>query len=209
MMNGKTRTTLLTVLAVLLIFAITACKQGTADSTGKTGQAQAATAADKSQPAAQAAAAGYDDEGWTFATVPLPEGSNPPRFVSNPDGVLSADTEAELNRMLLYANVELNVESCIVAVNHVYESDVESFAYALFENFKPNNRMLVIVLAYQDKGVRMEIGHDLEAKLSEVECQQMLNNILIPYLREDNVNEGMITLVESIYHKLEGKQKNG
>jgi len=83
---------------------------------------------------------------------------------------------------------------------------VESFAYALFENFKPNDDMLVIVLSYQDKGVRVEIGHELEKRISEVECQEMLNKILIPYLREDNPDEGILSLVEALYHKIEGKQ---
>lgn len=184
----------------LVATAMTACKQTTGSNDVKTEQT-VDTKKDSKEPQPPV----IDDDGWSFATVPIPEGGNPPRFVSNPDGVLSTDAENELNRILLYAKVELGIESCIVAVNHVAESNVESFAYALFENFKPNDNMLVIVLAYQDKGVRMEIGHELEAKLSEVECQQMLNNILIPYLREDNPDEGMLSLVEAVYHKMEGK----
>ena len=189
--------------AALLVTAMNACKQTTGSNAPKTEQKAEPTAVENTEAPTTSA---IDDEGWTFATVPLPEGDMPPCFVSNPDGVLSANAENELNRILLYAKVELGIESCVVAVNHVYESNVESFAYALFENFKPNDNMLVIVLAYQDKGVRMEIGHELEAKLSEVECQQMLNNILIPYLREDNPDEGLLSLVEAVYHKMEGKQ---
>lgn len=186
----------------LLVIAMTACKQQGGDNVAKKEQPAAAKTVEKAQ---EQEAETIDDEGWTFATVPLPDGSNPPRFVSNPDGILTLETEAELNRILLYAKVELGVEARIVVVNHVYNSDVESFAFALFENYKPNENMLVIVIAYQDKGVRMEIGHDLDAKLSEVEGQQLMNNILIPYLREDNPDEGVLTLVETLYHKLEGK----
>jgi uncharacterized membrane protein YgcG len=196
-MTRTIKTALFTAQAALIAVVLTACKQQTGGNPTETPKAANTT------PATAVAA---DDEGWTFATVPLPEGGNPPRFVSNPDGVLSPEAEAELNRILLYAKVDLGIESCIVAVNHVYESNVESFAFALFENFKPNDDMLVIVLAYQDKGVRMEIGHELEARLSEVECQQMLNNIMIPYLRENNPDEGMLSLVEAVYHKIEGKQ---
>lgn len=187
----------------LLAVALTACGQQGGNNPAKTEQKTEAKKAD------QASTPTYDeddDSGWSFATVPLPEKGNPPRFVSNPDGVLSPDAEAELNRILLYAQVELGVEGCIVAVNHVAYSDVESFAYALFENFKPNDDMLVIVLSYQDKGVRVEIGHELEKRISEVECQEMLNKILIPYLREDNPDEGILSLVEAMYHKIEGKQ---
>ncbi len=143
-----------------------------------------------------------EDDAWTFATVPLPEKSNPPRFVSNPDGVISAETEAELNKLLLYFKVDLGVESCVVVVNHVDNSDVESFAYALFDNFEDNNHMMVIVMAYQDKGVRMEIGRELESKISEIQCQQALDNILIPYLREDNPDDGLIALVEGLYDRM-------
>ena len=186
----------------LLATAMMACRQQGSDNTAKTEQS---TENNKTSETTQAAVdAEDDDDGWSFATVPLPQDSNPPRFVSNPDGVLSPDAEAELNRILLYARVELGVEGCIVAVNHVAYSDVEAFAYALFENFKPNDDMLVIVLAYQDKGVRVEIGHELEKRISEVECQKMLNQILIPSLREDDPDEGMLSFVEALYHKIEG-----
>ena len=195
------RTVLFMAVVTLLATAVTGCKQQGGDNAAKTEQTAGTKQASEQTPATVT-----DDEGWTFATVPLPMGTTPPRFVSNPDGVLSPEAEAELNRILLYAKVNLGIESCVVAVNHVYEANVESFAYALFENFQPNDRMLVIVLAYQDKGVRMEIGHELEAKLSEVECQQLLNNIMIPYLREENPDEGMLSLVEAVYHRMEDKQ---
>lgn len=147
-----------------------------------------------------------EDDAWTFATVPLPEKGNPPSFVSNPDGVISAEAEAELNKLLLYAKVDLGIESCVVVVDHVDNSDVESFAYALFDNFENNNNMMVIVLAYQDKGVRMEIGRELESKLSEIQCQQALDNILIPYLKEDKPDEGLIALVEGLYDRMSKKK---
>ncbi len=194
-------------LAVLLAIAMTSCKQQGGTGTPQTGTETKAKTETKTETGTESTTTviADDDEGWTFATVPLPEDTNPPRFVSNPDGVLSPEAEAELNRIFLYARVELGVEACVVAVNHVYESNVESFAFALFENFKPNDNMLVIVLAYQDKGVRLEIGHELESKISEVECQQLLNNIMIPYLREGDPDEGMLSFVEALYHRMEGK----
>jgi uncharacterized membrane protein YgcG len=143
-----------------------------------------------------------EDDAWTFATVPLPQKGNPPRFVSNPDGVISRETEDELNKLLLYAKVDLGIESCVVVVNHVDNSDVESFAYALFDNFEDNNNMMVIVMSYEDRGVRMELGRELESKLSEIQCQQALDNILIPYLREDKPDEGLIALVEGLYDRM-------
>ncbi len=192
-------------LTALRATAMTACRQQGSDNTAKT---EPSTETNKTEQATQPAVdAEEDDDGWSFATVPLPQDSNPPRFVSNPDGVLSPEAEDELNRILLYAKVDLGVEGCIVAVKHVAYADVEAFAYALFENFKPNDHMLVIVLSYQDKGVRVEIGHELEKRISEVECQEMLNKILIPFLREDDPDEGMLSLVEAMYHKIEGKQK--
>jgi uncharacterized membrane protein YgcG len=193
-------------LALMLTVGLTACRQA--------GEPQQATPAAVSENAEQVNNVGAtmspegvsEDDAWTFATVPMPPRGNPPHFVTNPDGVLSPEAEAELNRILLYAKVELGIESLIVVVNHVSHADVESFAYALFDNFEHNDHMMVIVMAYEDHGVRMEIGHELENRLSEIECQQLLDQLLIPYLREDNPDEGMLSLVEGIYHKLENKQ---
>ena len=190
-------------LAVVLTAGVVSCKDNAGNTPAQNTQSKETSAAQNSSGSVGRVS---EDDAWTFATVPLPEPSNPPRFVSNPDGVLSPDVEAELNRILLYAKVDLGVESCVVAVNHVDNSDVESFAYALFDNFENNNNMMVIVLAYQDHGVRMELGRELESRLSEVECQQLLDNVLIPYLREDNPDEGMIALVEGVYNKMSKKK---
>ena len=88
---------------VALTSLLVSCGQSPVGSTGSKQEA------DKTAEQPSAVQAATDDEGWTFATVPLPDGGMPPRFVSNPDSVLSAEAEAELNRILLYAKVDLGI----------------------------------------------------------------------------------------------------
>ena len=115
--------TIMAVMATILTMLLS-CGPSMGGSDKTTGSQESATDGDNAPLAASTPASTTDDEGWSFATVPLPQGGVPPRFVSNPDSVLSADAEAELNRMLLYAKVDLGIESCVVVVNHVADSNV-------------------------------------------------------------------------------------
>ena len=61
---------------------------------------------------------------WTARSLPMPHLTDHSRYVTNPDGILSAQTEQQLNAILMQMDDSLGIESAVVAVNHVDRKSV-------------------------------------------------------------------------------------
>ena len=73
-----------------------------------------------------------ETEAWTAKTIPMPHLTDGSRYVSNPDGVVSAETEQRLNVLLKKMDDSLGIESVVAIVNHVENEDIFRFAQDIF-----------------------------------------------------------------------------
>src|SRR5574344_541925 len=146
---------------------------------------------------------------WTVATLPQPDFSHGERYwVANPDHVVSESTVSELRSMLAQLNDSLDIETAVIIVNHI-EGAIESFAMDVFDQYKVgrNDRGLVMVLAYQDHLFRTQTGRSLEGDLTDAECGQMQREYIIPSMKAERPDSGMIYYTQAIYNLLQGKGK--
>ena len=145
---------------------------------------------------------------WTAENIPMPHLTDGSRYVSNPDGVVTAETEQLLNRQLRRLDDSLQIESAMVIVNHVENEDVFRFAQDLFDRYKigKDDRGLVVVLAYEDHKVRTHTGRALEGDLTDIECSRLQQQYAIPFMKSEQPDSGMIYLTEAIYNTLKGKE---
>ena len=162
-----------------------------------------------SDPVAQASAPVPSEETpvWTADNVPMPHLNDGSRYVSNPDGVVSQNTEQLLDQWLKLLDDSLQIESAMIIVNHVDNGDVFTFAQDLFDKYKigKDDRGMVIVLAYQDHKVRTHTGRALEADLTDIECSRLQQTYAIPFMKSEQPDSGMLYLTEAIYNTLKNK----
>ena len=144
---------------------------------------------------------------WNADNVPMPHLTDGSRYVSNPDGVVTAHTEQLLNEWLRRFDDSLQIESAMVIVNHVENGDVFSVAQNLFDKYKigKDDRGMVILLAYEDHQVRTHTGRALEANLTDVECSRLQQTYAVPFMKSDQPDSGMLYLTEAIYNTLKKK----
>ncbi len=144
---------------------------------------------------------------WNAENIPMYHLTDGSRYVSNPDQVVSANTERLLNQMLKKMDDSLQIESAMIIVNHVEGQDIFNFAQTIFDRYKvgKNDRGLVIVLAYQDHKVRTHTGRALEADLTDIECSRLQQTYAIPCMKAERPDSGMLYLTEAIYNTLKGK----
>ena len=69
---------------------------------------------------------------YTVNTVPKPKNAYENGFVSNPDGILKAETVSKLNQYLDALNKETMAEVTVVALNSIGSAEINSFATELF-----------------------------------------------------------------------------
>lgn len=146
-------------------------------------------------------------EGWSAATIELPHLSDGSLYVSNPDSVLTAETEAAINHTMLQMDDELGIESAVIAVRHVENGDVFRFAQDLFDRYGigKDDRGLVIVLAIDDRHARIHTGIALEADFTDIETRRLQDEYLIPFMKQDMPNEGLKALTDACYSFLSHK----
>lgn len=92
---------------------------------------------------------------YSVATVPNVHLTDSTRFVTNPDGLLSADAEARANAMLQTLMQQTSAEVVCVAVNDI-DADPDDFATELFRSWgigkkdKNNGVLMLIVKRSED-----------------------------------------------------------
>jgi len=145
---------------------------------------------------------------WNARNIPMPHLTDGSRYVSNPDGVVSAHTEEVLNRWLKRMDDSLQIESAMVIVNRVENGDPFRLAQDLFDRYQigKNDRGLVVVLAYEDHRVRTHTGRSLEADLTDIECSRLQETYAVPYMKAEQPDSGMLYLTEAIYNTLKKKE---
>ena len=144
---------------------------------------------------------------WRADEIPMPHMTDGRRYVSNPDSIISQETVTLLDAKLKQMDDSLGIESVVAVVSHVEGADIEGFAQDIFDIYKVGKKDygLVMVLAYDDHKFRTQTGRALEAELTDVECFRLQEQYLIPSMKAEMPDSGMIYMVEAIYNTLQGK----
>lgn len=145
---------------------------------------------------------------WTARSIPMPHLTDGRRYVSNPDGIVSDETVRRLDAQLKQLDDSLGIESVLAIVSRVENGDIFRFAQDIFDIYKvgKNDRGLVMVLAYDDHKFRSHTGRSLEADLTDAECFRLQERYLIPSMKAEMPDSGLIYYVESVYDLLQGKE---
>ena len=145
---------------------------------------------------------------WNAENIPMPHLTDGSRYVSNPDNVVSENTERLLNTWLKRFDDSLQIESAMIIVNHVENEDPFRIAQDIFDRYKvgKNDRGMVIVLAYEDHQIRTHTGRSLEADLTDIECFRLQQDYAIPCMKAEQPDSGILYLTEAIYNTLQKKE---
>ena len=162
----------------------------------------------ETQQAAALLKAADTTEAWMPERIAMTHLEDSMSYVSNPDGVVSAETVERLNQTLREMDTLLNVETAVIIVNHVQNADIEGFAQAIGDKYGVGraDRGLIMVMAYRDKLFRMHTGRELEADLTDAECSRLEQAYLVPALKVDKPDTAMVYLTEAVCQTLKGKQ---
>ena len=138
-------------------------------------------------------------EVYTLETVPSPKVSGQDFYVSNPDTVLSAETEQELNELCTRLNTNTGVELAIVAVDQFDEDHFTTYGFALrlFNRWgigsADRNTGVLIFLARQSRDIQIITGKGIEGMLTDAKCGELLDDNL-SYFADNDFDNGMLAL---------------
>ncbi|WP_336835479.1 TPM domain-containing protein [Sphingobacterium siyangense] len=139
---------------------------------------------------------------YTVDNLPSPKLKGQDYFVSNPDGILSSGTVAELDGLSTQIEAATKGEFAIVVVNdYVGDSDFE-FALKLFNTWgigkKESNNGLLLFIAKDRHEYRFITGYGMESILPDAYLKRIGEKYLVPNFRNEDYDRGVTEAAEFI-----------
>ena len=83
---------------------------------------------------------------------------------------------------------------------------IEEYATSLFRKFgignKSENNGLLLLLSLNERLMRIEVGYGLEGLLPDGKTGRFQDDYMIPLLKEDKFDEGMLNGYKAYLHKI-------
>ncbi|MCP5021692.1 MAG: TPM domain-containing protein [bacterium] len=116
-------------------------------------------------------------------------------WVTDNAGILTASTERKLEALMESYRVGSSHEIAVLTVPELDGTSIERLAlevgrsWGLGEKGKNNGALLVV--AYKDRKLRIEVGRGLEGELTDSRCGRIIRDIIAPYFRKGDTNRGI------------------
>ncbi|MGM9840838.1 MAG: TPM domain-containing protein [Candidatus Limisoma sp.] len=143
---------------------------------------------------------------YTVDEVPNVHVKNRNCYVTNPDGLLSAETEAQLNVVLGDIWQQTSAEPVVVIISTIGDEDYNDFATALFTKWgigkkDKSNGVLILIVDDIHKAV-IRTGYGSEGLLPDIICGRIIRDKMIPHFRDGDYDSGTLEAVNFIHEIL-------
>jgi uncharacterized protein len=155
-----------------------------------------------------------------FSTVVLhaqqiPARPNPPRLVNDYAGLLTADQRETLERKLVAYDDSTSNQIAVVIMESIGDASPGDYATALGREWgvggkEFNNGVVILITTGGAQGKRyvfISPGYGLESAIPDITAKEILDNELIPQLREGNYYRGIDHAVDGIIRAAAGEYK--
>ncbi len=134
---------------------------------------------------------------------------SPTGFVNDFAGVLSAEQKQQLEQKLSGFEKSTGNEISIAVIKNLGGDTVENFAVELFKDWKigkkdKDNGALILV-AIDDREMRIEVGYGLEGVLTDAQSSWIINNEMVPAFRDNDFYGGLNTATDKIISAIGGE----
>lgn len=143
---------------------------------------------------------------YTPATVPNVQLQDYRQFVSNPDGILSQSVVDQINGMCLELKEKDIAQVVVLMLDAVDPGSLDMFAHTMLNRWgvgqKGKDNGLVISVIKLQRDIQFETGYGLEGVLPDALCKRIQTTYMVPYLRDNNWDEGVLEGVRAVYNVL-------
>ncbi|MBX2931118.1 MAG: TPM domain-containing protein [Chitinophagaceae bacterium] len=147
-----------------------------------------------------------------FATaqksIPKP---NPPRLVNDNAGLLNKLDADELEKKLVALDDSTSNQIVVLTVQSLNGEIIEDVAVNTFREWgiggKENNNGILLLIAVEDKKIRIEVGYGLEGAIPDVIANDIIKNDLTPAFKQGNYLSGITKAVDDLSKAAIGEYK--
>lgn len=143
----------------------------------------------------------------------IPEPMSPPKLVNDFAGIFTTDERESLEDMLLSYNDSTSTQIYVVTVNDLQGYPISDYAFRLGEKWgigqkgKSNGAVILIKPKRGNSrgDVFIAVGYGLEPYLNDARIGRILNNYMIPSLRQDDYYRGTAAAATAMMQYLSGQ----
>jgi uncharacterized protein len=123
-------------------------------------------------------------------------------YVVDAAGLLREDTKQRVETICKELDEKTGVQIAVAIVPSIAPLEIEDYATRLFEKWgvgqKKENNGVLFVIAVKERRVRFEVGYGLEGLLPDGRVGGLLRGTVVPHLRHDDWNAGVVAGVEAV-----------
>jgi len=120
---------------------------------------------------------------------------DPQGFVNDYAGLLSQEHKALITKIAEDIRDKTQAEIVIVTIDTVAPLSIEEYAVKLFEKWgigkKGKDNGVLLLVAQEDRTVRIETGYGLEGALPDAICNRIIYNQIIPKFKDGDYSAGI------------------
>ena len=138
----------------------------------------------------------------------IPSPPQPPRRVNDLAGMLPDGAADRMESLLAAYEDSTSTQIAVVLVPDLEGYEVADYASRLFEEWKIGqqgvNNGLLILVARDDRKIRLETGYGLEERLTDALSRRIIEQDILPLLRNGDVEGGIMAGMYRIAEVLSG-----
>ena len=116
-------------------------------------------------------------------------------FVNDSANLLSNETEEYIINMNKSLESKIGAQIVVVTTKNLEGMALEEYATELFREYgignKEKNNGVLILCAYEERKLRIEVGYGLEGALPDGKTGRIQDEYIIPYLKENDFDTGI------------------
>ncbi len=147
---------------------------------------------------------------YTVETVPNDHLKNASNYVTNPDGIISAEAEQQVNALIASIEDSTTAEFSVVLLRSIGSDDIDDFGTRLFTSWgigkdKKDNGLLFL-LVYDQREMIFRTGYGLEGVLPDVILSRIIRNDITPLLKQGDFDKGITNGIGRVCYLLKNPE---
>lgn len=123
-------------------------------------------------------------------------------------GILSVETQQKLTQMLAQQEQQTGNQVVVATIKSLQGYSIDDYGYQLGRAWgigqKNKNNGALLVVAPNERDVRIEVGYGLEGQLTDAQSKLIIENLIMPEFRKGDFNAGVLTGTTTLLRVLGG-----
>ena len=140
------------------------------------------------------------------AQVPVPPLTG---HIIDQTGTLTTEQKATLEQTLAAFEARKGSQLAVLMVASTAPEEIEQFALRVAEKWKLGRKKVddgvILVVARNDRAVRIEVGYGLEGALTDLTSKRIINEALLPPFKQQDFYGGITAAVAQIIRVVDGE----